>query len=302
MSIRSALDGRAGITAALVRRLIAAQFPQWKDLPVTPVKFDGHDNRTYRLGNDMSIRLPTAAGYVAAVAKEAAWLPRLAPALPVAIPSVLGVGKPGERYPFPWSVRGWVEGDTAAHGSIGNMSDFAVSVAELIVALQKCETVGAPLAGEHSWYRGASLRHYDHETKRCLVVLADRIDVEAARGVWEAALATEYTGPPVWFHGDVAPGNLLVQEGKLTGVIDFGCCGVGDPACDLVIAWTMLSRRSREAFRQTVGQDSATWARSRGWALWKALLQLENPTSQVHIQMATAEQILHDVLEDHTWR
>jgi len=292
------VDGRAGIDAALVKRLIAAQFPQWSDLAVTPVEVDGWDNRTYRLGDDMSVRLPTAAGYVPAVAKENRWLPRLAPALPITVPAVLAEGVPGEGYPFPWSVRGWLPGRTADPKHIGDMSQFAISVAEFIRALQRCDTAGGPLAGAHSFYRGASPAHYDEETRRCLAVLDGRVDTVRATAVWEAALATEHSGPPVWFHGDIAHGNLLVADGKLTAVIDFGACGVGDPACDLVIAWTMFSGDSRQAFRQSVGLDEGTWARARGWALWKSLLTLTQCVDSDQELAAVHQRVIGEVLAD----
>jgi aminoglycoside phosphotransferase (APT) family kinase protein len=293
------VDGRAGIDAELVKRLIAAQFPQWSGLPVTPVEIEGWDNRTYRLGKDMTVRLPTAAGYVPAVAKENEWLPRLAPGLPVAVPPILGMGVPGEGYPFPWSVRGWLPGETADRARIDDMSQFAVSVAEFLRALQRCDTAGGPLAGEHSWYRGASPAHYDEETRRCLAALDGRVDAARAADVWDAALAAEWGGEPVWFHGDVAAGNLLVADGKLTAVIDFGTSGIGDPACDLVIAWTMFSGDSRRAFREAVGQDGGTWARARGWALWKALLVLADSIETDHERAAVNEHVIGEVLADH---
>lgn len=270
----SAPDGRAGIDAALVGRLVAAQFPQWAGLPVAPVAVDGWDNRTYRLGDDMSVRLPTARGYVPAVAKENEWLPRLKPQLPLPVPTVLGAGVPGEGYPYPWSVRGWLPGEPADRAPIADMVAFAGEVARFLAALQQCDATGGPAAGEHSWYRGASPAHYDDETRRCLAQLDGRVDTKAATKAWDDALTAPWRGEPVWFHGDVAAGNLLVEDGHLAAVIDFGTSGVGDPACDLVIAWTMFDGASREAFRAAVGQDDATWARARGWALWKALLGL----------------------------
>lgn len=292
-------DGRAGIDAALVQRLVAAQFPQWSELSVSPVEVDGWDNRTYRLGDAMTARLPTAAGYVPAVAKENAWLPRLAPSLPFAVPPILGEGAPGEGYPFPWSVRGWLDGETAVPERIADMTQFALSVAEFILALQRCDATGGPLAGEHSWYRGASPAYYDEETRRCLAALEGRVDTARAAAVWDAALAAEWRGAPVWFHGDIAVGNLLVADGKLTAVIDFGTSGVGDPACDLVIAWGMFSGESREAFRQAVGQDDGTWARARGWLLWKSLLVLSGCIDTDQEQAAVNQRLIADVLNDH---
>ncbi|WP_405825484.1 aminoglycoside phosphotransferase family protein [Streptomyces sp. NBC_00838] len=292
-------DGRAGIDAALVKRLIAAQFPQWSTLPVTPVEVDGWDNRTYRLGDSMTARLPTAAGYVPAVEKENRWLPRLAPQLSVPVPPVLGLGVPGEGYPFPWSVRGWLPGGTARPERVGDMSAFAVEVAEFLLALQRCDATGGPVAGEHSFYRGAPPAHYDDETRRCLAALKGRVDTDRAAAVWEAALAAEWRGSPVWFHGDIAFGNLLVADGRLTAVIDFGTSGVGDPACDLVIAWGMFHGESRAAFRRTVGQDDGTWARARGWALWKALLVLSQNIDTDEEVAAANRHVIGEVLADH---
>ncbi|MGB8944406.1 MAG: aminoglycoside phosphotransferase family protein [Streptomyces sp.] len=292
-------DGRAGIDAALVKRLIAEQFPQWRDLPIRPVEVDGWDNRTYRIGDSLTARLPTAAGYVPAVAKENEWLPRLAPSLPFAVPPILGEGAPGEGYPYPWSVRGWLDGETAAPGRIDDMAQFALSVAEFILALQRCDATGGPLAGEHSWYRGASPAYYDEETRRCLSALEGRVDTGRAAAVWDAALAAEWHGTPVWFHGDIAPGNLLVADGKLTAVIDFGTSGVGDPACDLVIAWGMFSGESREAFRRAVGHDEGTWARARGWLLWKSLLTLTGHIDTDPERAAVDRRLIAEVLADH---
>ncbi|MDI6097268.1 aminoglycoside phosphotransferase family protein [Actinoplanes sp. NEAU-A12] len=292
-------DGRAGIDAALVRRLIAAQFPRWSGLPVTPVAVDGWDNRTYRLGDDMTVRLPTADGYVPAVAKENAWLPRLAPHLPVTIPSILATGEPGEGYPFPWSVRGWLPGETAAPERIPDMPGFARQVAGFIRALQRCDATGGPGAGAHSFHRGCSPASYDEETRRCLTALTGRIDTAHAARVWAAALEAPWRGRPVWFHGDIAPGNLLVVDGRLAAVIDFGTAGVGDPACDLVIAWTTFAGDSREAFRRAVAQDEGMWARARGWALWKAMLVLTGALADGDADLAAEhEHVITEVLAD----
>ncbi len=293
------VDGRAGIDSNLVKRLVAAQFPQWSDLPVTPVKVDGWDNRTYRLGDDMTARLPTAEGYTPAIDKEDRWLPVLAPSLPVPIPVPLAKGAPGEGYPFRWSIRRWLGGDTAKPERIDDLAEFATSVAEFVLALQEIDTTDGPRAGAHSFYRGAPPAHYDDETRQSLTTLKGRIDTDQATEVWDAALGSEWNGLPVWFHGDIASGNLLVRNGKLAAVIDFGTSGVGDPACDLVIAWTMFSGDSREAFRRTVRQDHGTWARARGWALWKALIGLAVDIDTDEERAAGNRRIIDDVLADH---
>lgn len=282
-------DGRAGISAELVRRLLVDQFPQWAELPITPVKIDGWDNRTYRLGDELTARLPTHRAYEAAVHKEHRWLPVLAPALPVPIPEAVAKGEPGHGYPHHWAIRRWIDGSTASLENIPNLDAFARDIASFILALQRCDATDAPLAGEHSFYRGAALSHYHSETVDALASLKDRIDADLAREVWDAALASSWDRPPVWFHGDIAHGNLLIQDGRLTAVIDFGTSGVGDPACDLVIAYTFFSGSSREAFRAAVQQGAETWARTRGWALWKALITEDLPVIEL-------------VLDDHVTR
>jgi aminoglycoside phosphotransferase (APT) family kinase protein len=218
--------------------------------------------------------------------------------LPVAIPTPLAKGAPGEGYPFEWSIRRWLEGRTASPDRVGDLRAFATDLARFIRALQRVDATGGPAAGAHSFYRGASLSHYDGETRRCLAALDGRIDTEKATAVWDAALKTRWTGPPVWFHGDVAVGNLLVEDGRLTAVIDFGTSGVGDPACDLVIAWTFFSGEGRQTFRTAVDQDPATWARARGWALWKALLGLTEPDAD-DARSALNRRVIDEVLTDH---
>ena len=282
-------DGRAGIDAALVRRLIAQQFPQWADLPVTPVKIDGWDNRTYRLGTELTARLPTHESYTAAIDKEHEWLPVLAPYLPVAIPEAVAKGSPGEGYPYHWAIRRWIDGETATVENIADLDEFARSIAEFILALQSVDATGGPVAGAHSFYRGAPPEYYHDETVEALAVLKGRIDADLAREVWDAAVATSWDRPPVWFHGDIASGNLLVRDGRLSAVIDFGTSGVGDPACDLVIAYTFFAGDSRETFRAAVGQDRDTWARARGWALWKALITTDLPV----VERVLADHKLH---------
>ena len=262
------------IDASLVRRLVATQFPQWADLPVRPVQFDGWDNRTFRLGDDLSVRLPSAEGYASQVAKEHRWLPQLAPHLPLPIPVPLALGAPAEGYPWPWSVRRWLEGEIATVAAIADRPQFARALAEFLLALQRIDATGGPPAGLHNNFRGGSLAVYDGETQQALAALEGLIDPGAAAAVWAVALAATWRGSPVWVHGDMAAGNLLVRDGRLSAVIDFGCSGVGDPACDLTIAWTFLADESREVFRSAAAADNAMWARARGWALWKAMKTL----------------------------
>ena len=260
------------IDVGLVRRLIRAQFPQWVDQPVEPVAFGGWDNRSFRLGARMVVRLPSDGRYAPQVEKEQHWLPLLAPILPVAVPVPLAMGRPGEGFAWPWSVYAWLEGETAERSHIGDAGGFAVSLAGFIEALHRIEPTGGPPPGPHNFHRGGPLAVYDAEARRAIALLGDRIDADAAIDAWQAALAAAWRGPPVWLHGDLSPGNLLVRRGTLTAVIDFGCCAVGDPACDLALAWTFFDADVRAAFRAALAPDRNSWRRGRGWALWKALI------------------------------
>jgi len=260
------------VDADLVRRLVAAQFPHWAGLPVTPVVPGGHDHRTFRLGDELSVRLPSGEGYAQQVAKEQRWLPVLAPRLPLAIPQPVAHGAPGDGYPFEWSVYRWLEGEPAMAGTIADPVALAVELAGFLRALGAADAAGGPPPGPHNFHRGGPVAFYEAESLRAIETLGGRIPREAALAVWEDAVASPWEGEPVWFHGDVAEGNLLLRDGRLAAVIDFGTSGVGDPACDTVIAWTLLRGRARAAFREALGADDATWARGRGWALWKALI------------------------------
>jgi len=259
------------IDVSLVRRLIAAQFPQWADLPIKPIEFGGWDNRTFHLGEHMTVRLPSAVEYSLQVEKEYCWLPTLAPHLPLSIPTPVALGKPGEGYLWQWSIYKWLDGKTASIERIADLCQFATTLAEFLVALQQCDTTGGPMAGPENFYRGGLLTTYDIETCQAIATFGDEIDADAMMEVWNVALASTWQRPAVWVHGDIAMGNLLVEKGELSAVIDFGQLGVGDPACDLAIAWTLFKGESREAFRAALSLDSATWARGRGWVLWKTL-------------------------------
>jgi aminoglycoside phosphotransferase (APT) family kinase protein len=264
--------GKIDVDAALVGRLIAAQFPQWDGLAISPAENDGWDNWTFRLGDRLKVRLPSAPSYAEQAEKEAHWLPRLAPALPVTVPAPVGLGQPGEGYPLCWSIYDWIAGEPADRGRIADLPCFARDVARVLHALQAADARGGPPPGAHNFERGGALETYDAETRACIAELGDRIDGAGAVAVWEAALARTWQGPPVWVHGDVAAGNLLVRDGRLVAVIDFGSSAVGDPACDLVLAWVFLDGEAREAFRAAAPGDGGSWARARGWAIWKALL------------------------------
>ncbi len=208
------------IDVSLVRRLLAAQFPHWADLPIRPVEVGGIDNRTFHLGAHMTVRLPSAAAYALQVEKEHQWLPRLAPLLPLPIPLPLAKGAPADGYPWQWSVYRWLEGETATVERIADLRQFATALAQFLVALQRIDSAGGPPPGRHNFFRGGPLAVYDAETRQALAALEGKIDTDAASEVWEAALAASWQGSPVWFHGDIAWGNLLVEDGRLSTVID----------------------------------------------------------------------------------
>jgi len=286
------------IDTALVRRLLDEQFPQLAAMPVRPVETGGHDNRTFRLGDALCVRLPSGAAYAPHVRIEQTWLPFLAPRLPLPVPVPVGRGRPGAGFPYPWSINRWLPGATAAAGTIDDAVRFGRELADFLRALQWIDARGAPAPGDHNFHRGGELRVYDAQTRACLRALRDRVDTVAATAVWEAALTTKWQGPPRWLHGDVAAGNLLVASGCLCGVIDFGQLAAGDPACDTTISWTLLAGAGRDAFRAGLRLDAATWARGRGWALWKALLALQGG-GQATAVTARAVAVIDAVIAEH---
>ncbi|WP_213813796.1 aminoglycoside phosphotransferase family protein [Glaciihabitans sp. dw_435] len=287
------------VDVGLVRRLVANQFPYWADLPIRAVANDGWDNRTFRLGERMSVRVPSALGYGEQVQKEQRWLPVLGPQLPLPIPVPLAVGQPSFEYPMRWSVYQWLEGEISRNAVIHDLAGFATDLARFLVALAKIDSTDGPGPGTHNFHRGGDLRVYDEQTRRALEILDGSIDAAGAREVWEQALDATWTGSPVWFHGDVSDGNLLVTDGTLSAVIDFGTCGVGDPACDLVIAWTMFSGESRDAFTAARAVDDAMWARGRGWAIWKALIVAAGLAGTNSPAGGSSRRVIERVIADH---
>lgn len=271
------------ISPSLAKELVETQFPRWDNLPVRPVENDGHDNRTFRLGEDMSVRLPSGELYALHVGIEHDWLPFLSSRLPFPIPEPLGRGKPGSGYPWPWSINRWIPGETASKNRIGDMEQFASDLAKFLNAMQDIDGSQGPPPGPENFYRGGNLALYDSETRQCIETVGSQIDLDAAIGIWESALDAQWNEVPVWIHGDVAVGNLLVRDGRLCAVIDFGQLAVGDPSCDLTIAWTFFTGASRTRFFQKMRVLDSAWTRARGWALWKALLTLADeavPESQ----------------------
>ena len=276
------------ISSETVRRLVDRQLPQWAKLPVTPVLEQGNDNRTFRLGDELAVRLPSAAAYVAGLAKEDRCLPLLAQHLSTAVPVPVATGVPGADYPYPWSVRRWITGTTPERDSDLDRVGLAEDVGGFLRELRSVPQGEGPVAGAHSFYRGCHPTVYGDQVQQSLVQLSDRVDAQVCQAIWRESVSTAWPFEPVWFHGDLASANLLTVHGRLAAVIDFGTCGVGDPACDLVIAWTLFAGKERDAFRSAVGLPEDAWARARGWALWKALVTVCDPTSSLFAQQTHA--------------
>lgn len=284
----------------LVRRLLAKQFPQWANLPIVPVQSTGTDNALYRLGDDMVVRLPRIKRATWQVKKEQEWLPRLAPHLPLAVSVPLARGVPGKGYPWNWSITPWLEGEDVTIERIADLRQAAIDLARFIAALQQIDPSGGPPPGEHNFGRGVPLAQRDSHTREAIRALDGMLDTEAVAAAWDAALrAPAWHDPPVWIHGDVSSGNLLAVQGKLSAVIDFGGLGVGDPACDLMIGWTLFSGKSREAFRAELSVDDATWARGRGWALSWALVFIPYYLNTNSVGVSNAWRTIEKVLADY---
>lgn len=271
------------INTTLLQQLLNEQFSYWANLPITPIQSAGTDNIIYRLGTEMCVRLPRIIEATKQVEKEQKWLPKFTAFLPLAIPTLLAKGSPNKDYPWYWSIYSWLEGenivDEKVAKKISDSKQAASDLAQFLVSLQKIDSSGAPYS-----HRGGELQMQDVATRSAIEFLRDSTDSKKALKIWEESLqAPKWNKPPVWLHGDLLPTNLLANNGKLSAVIDFGLCGIGDPACDLIAAWSFFSASARKVFREKTAVDEATWMRARGWALSIALIiipyyQNSNPT------------------------
>lgn len=272
------------INVELARRLIAEQFPEFSSLSITSVERQGHDNRTFRLGDEMLIRMPTDEQYALKVAKEQDLLPKLASHLSFDIPAPIKMGHPSMDYPYLFSIYKWLEGRSInlIEKQKIDLEVLVYDLSKFLKELQAIKDVEGPSPGQHNWWRGDHISVYNIDAKEQILELSEIIDINKAMDLWLRALNTKWNKEPVWIHGDFAIGNLLLKDGKLSAVIDFGGMGMGDPACDLVIAWTYLEGSSREIFIKEMNLDEDTWERAKAWALWKAtfvLCELENQNS-----------------------
>lgn len=260
---------------SLVRSLLQTQFPHWAGSTIELVEAGGTDHALYRLGVDKLVRIPRTLGAAMQVEKEQFWLPRLRASMPIKVPHPLALGDATDFFPWPWSIYRWIPGAVADLNHLTSAADAAQSLGQFIVALARVNNRGAPQPGEHNAFRGQALAERDTETRAAITALATQINASAALAVWEATLAAApWHGAPVWIHGDMQPLNFLANDGKLCAIIDFGLMAAGDPACDLMVAWTFLTAETRPILRDVVKPDASTWARGRGWALSFGLIAL----------------------------
>ncbi|MFK7974046.1 MAG: aminoglycoside phosphotransferase family protein [Rickettsiaceae bacterium] len=287
------------IDSFLVSRLVTRQFPQFKNLPIKAVEPGGWDNRTFRLGNEYLVRLPSNEEYSIQVDKEQKWLPYLAKLLPLEIPEPIELGKADDGYPWQWSIYKWIDGDTAASSRHTiDLNSFAKQLANFLKSLHLMDASNGPNPGIHNFQRGGELSYYDSETRSAITELNTIINPKTAHMIWDEAISTKWQRPPVWVHGDISAGNLLVKDEVLSAVIDFGMLSVGDPACDLSIAWTFFDKESREVFKSCLELDNDTWLRARGWTLWKALIVTADFSSTNEVEKRNASQVLNTILTE----
>ncbi|WP_282702396.1 aminoglycoside phosphotransferase family protein [Streptomyces sp. CC219B] len=281
--------------AGLVRRLLRTQFPRWADLPITRLASGGTVNAIYRLGGELTVRLPLQRGGAEAVAREARLLPGLPPLLPLPIPEVVATGAPGEGYPLAWAVHRWIEGRSPVEGDLAEPERVARDLAQFAVAFRGIGLPGGPPA-----HRGGPLLSEDRETRAAIEALRrtdEPFDADEITAAWEEALAAPpWKGPACWTHSDLMPSNVLLTGARVSAVIDFGTVGMGEPATDLIPAWNLLPASARRVYREAVDVDDATWARSRGWALSMAVVQLPYYRTTNPVISANARYVIREIL------
>lgn len=294
-------DGERGeavnIASDTARALIDEQFPKWSGEPLAIVSSAGADNAIFRLGTQCVARFPRFPDVAQQVEKEWRWLPHLAP-LPLDIPRPLAVGEAGAGYPFPWAVNEWIEGEPVAPQQLNDTTEAGETLAELVLRLRGKDTSDGPPSGAHNHYRGVPLDRRDKLTRDAIEAVGDLYPCERLIYLWDASLAASpHGGPPVWLHGDIHAGNLLMRGGRLTGLIDFGLMGVGDPACDLMVAWSLLPESAREMFRFRTDADEAEWTRGKGWALSVAVIALAYYRERNKVLAAQSRRTIEAVLK-----
>ena len=282
------------IDDATVRDLLKDQFPHWADKPLVRIADSGTDSAIFRLGDDMGVRLPRIERAEGQIEKECRWLSTLAGGLPAPIPVPLAEGRPGYGYPLRWLVYPWLQGTSLDRTTVESLDLLAHDLGEFVLALEHHRTDDGPLPPG----RGLPMAPFDESVQRSLDQLEGVIDVKRARRVWQSALeAGPWPEPSVWVHGDLLPGNILVRDGRLTGVIDWSCAGVGDPACEAMVAWA-LPLSARQIFKQSLGFDEATWARARGWVIRQTTRYIPYYAKTLPMAVGQATERLTNAIDD----
>lgn len=291
-------DDEVEIDTSLVERLVAEQFPQWAGLPARVVERSGTDNVTFRLGDELSVRLPRTESTQGQVEKDLTWMPRLAPHLPVSIPEPLQLGEPGQGYPFSWGVYRWLPGrpfDASSDDAVA----LAPQVAEFVRSLREVDTTGAPVPSDNPFDRGTPLAPRDAMFREALDELREYFDTGLLLAAWEESLAADtWDGTPAWIHGDLMSGNVLVADGKLSAVIDFGTARAADPAGDVLAAWFLFGGESRRVYREALEVDDDNWLRARGWALSLSLIAIPYYMHRDPDAIPGGQEYIADVLTD----
>ncbi len=287
-------DGEVGIDAGLVRRLVDGQFPRLAGLPVSAVQSTGTVNAIYRLGDHLCARLPRVQKYAGDLEDELRWLPWLAPQLSLRVPEPVATGHPAGGYPFPWAIYRWIDGQPYADELVEDERQAAIDLARFVAELRAIDPAGAPRAGRRP------LRELDDATRTAIDSSRSVIDGDAVAAAWERALeAPAWEGTPVWIHTDLLRPNLLADGGRLSAVIDFGEAGIGDPAADVIAAWSVFGPAGRESFRGVLDVDDGTWNRARGFALHQAAMIIpyypETNPGFVALAKRTVDEVLADI-------
>ena len=295
---------------ALIRELLRSQFPEWAQQPIRYAASQGTSNALYRIGDEFVVRLPRVDYAVASIQREVDWLPQLAPQLSLAVPEPVALGSASELYPWPWSVYRWLPGESlrswlqASAGasqsasqsasqtaSQGNLSRLAETLGEFIAQLHRIPTTNGPASN-----RGGPLESRDQATRTAIEQLVGKVDTDRATQLWQESLQVDrWFGPALWSHGDLLRDNLLMNGDSLSAVIDFGGVGIGDPACDLIPAWSYLPASTHADFLSATGLDEATWLRGRGWALSVALIIIPYYENTESLLTETAYEMLHKI-------
>lgn len=281
------------LTLEIIQLIIHEQFPEYDNLFIKKISESGHDHHSYHLGDHLSLRFPSANEYSSQVIKEYNYCTILQKelAFPITIP--IKLGKPTVYFPFHFTINKWIDGETVTLTNVINKKQFAYDLATFLIKLHKCDINNGPIPSKQNFHRGGSLAVYHDETMQAIENCID-FDQKRCLEIWMKGIRSMYTQKPVWVHGDLEIGNILVKNGTLVAVIDFGNMAIGDPACDYVMAWTYFEQLSRKIFFDTLNLDEQTINRARSWAIWKALITLNDVNCKTNAQK-TLKEILKEI-------